>query len=89
MLKAQQKVTPKMRQPNLQTWAKHVRLMREVDGRTHREMCELFQWAKNDVFWSPNCQCPEKLREKWDQLAEKRERSQPAAPARQNFDEVI
>lgn len=89
LLKAQQKVTPKMKLPNLGKWADHIRLMREVDGRTHREICELFQWAKADVFWSPNCQCPAKLREKWDQLAEKRERSVPAAPARQDFAEVL
>lgn len=89
LLKAQQKVTPKMKLPNLGKWADHIRLMREVDGRTHREICELFQWAKADVFWSPNCQCPAKLREKWDQLAEKRERSTPAAPARQDFAEVL
>lgn len=89
LLKAQQKVTPKMKPPNLGKWADHIRLMREVDGRTHREICELFQWAKADVFWSPNCQCPAKLREKWDQLAEKRLRSVPAAPARQDFAEVL
>lgn len=88
LLRAQQKVTPKMKAPNLDKWADHIRLMRTVDGRTHREICELFQWAKADAFWSPNCQGPEKLREKWDQLAEKRERSTPA-PVRQDFAEVL
>jgi predicted transcriptional regulator len=88
LLRAQQKVTPKMKAPNLDKWADHIRLMRTVDGRTHREICELFQWAKADAFWSPNCQSPEKLREKWDQLAEKRERSTPAV-VRQDFAEVL
>jgi hypothetical protein len=88
LLRAQQKVTPKMKAPNLAKWADHIRLMRTVDGRTHREICELFQWAKADAFWSPNCQSPEKLREKWDQLAEKRERAAPAV-VRQDFAEVL
>lgn len=89
LYKVQQKVTPKMRSPNLQRWAEDIRLMREVDRRTHREICELFQWAKSDAFWSPNCQCPAKLREKWDQLTEKRTRGSTQAPPRQTFEDVI
>lgn len=67
--------------PNWETWANDVRLMREVDGRTHREMCELFKFAKADSFWSPNIQSPAKLREKWDVLTELRLKATAAAPA--------
>ncbi|EQB98774.1 phage replication protein [Photorhabdus temperata subsp. temperata M1021] len=42
--------------------------MRECDGRTHREICELFKWANTDSFWYANIQSPRKLREKWDDL---------------------
>lgn len=53
-------------------WANDIRLMRECDGRTHREICELFQWANLDGFWKTNILSPAKLREKWDQLDIKR-----------------
>lgn len=72
------KVNQTAKQPNYDTWANDVRLLREVDGRTHREMCELFQFAKSDSFWSPNIQCPAKLREKWDVLTERRMKATPA-----------
>lgn len=71
------------KQPNWDVWADEVRLMREIDGRTHAEICELFQWAKKDAFWCSNIQSPSKLREKWDQLTERRaqpERHAGSAP---------
>lgn len=68
------------KQPKWDTWANEVRLLREVDGRTHREICELFKFAKTDSFWSPNIQSPAKLREKWDVLTELRMKSAPPAP---------
>lgn len=66
------------KQPNFDVWADEVRLMREIDGRTHAEICALFQWAKRDSFWCANIQSPSKLRDKWDQLTE-----QKARPAKQ------
>lgn len=66
------------KQPNFDVWADEVRLIREIDGRTHSEICELFQWAKRDSFWCANIQSPSKLRDKWDQLTEQR-----ARPAKQ------
>lgn len=60
--------------PNFDVWADEVRLMREIDGRTHAEICAQFQWAKRDSFWCANVQSPAKLREKWDQLTEQRSR---------------
>lgn len=60
------------RQPNLDTWADDVRLLRERDKRSHAEICELFQWAQGDAFWCSNILSPAKLREKWDQLTMKR-----------------
>ena len=66
---------PAAREPSFATWSNDVRLMRERDGRTHREICELFQWAHSDSFWCLNILCPKKLREKWDRLALQRERT--------------
>jgi hypothetical protein len=67
---------PDAKKPNFATWARHIRLMRERDGRTHRQICELFAWAKDDDFWSANIQSPEKLRKQWDTLTEQRMRPQ-------------
>lgn len=62
------------KQPPWDQWANDVRLMRELDGRTHTEICGLFRWAKKDAFWAANVQSPHKLREKWDMLVERRGR---------------
>ncbi|MCK3654255.1 replication protein [Pasteurellaceae bacterium Macca] len=68
-----QNLNPNAKKPSMETWAKDVRLLREVDKRTHREICELFQWANRDSFWQANILSPRKLREKWDQLVMKRQ----------------
>lgn len=60
-------VRPK--EPNWTVWANEVRLMRSLDGRTHRQICELFGRANRDKFWCRNILSPSKLREKWDELA--------------------
>ena len=60
---------PKAKQPNVASWAKDIRLMRERDDRTRREICELFQWAHGHSFWCSNILSPAKLRDQWDRLA--------------------
>lgn len=72
---------PRAKQPNFTNWAAEVRLMRERDGRTHREVCELFQWAHTDSFWRQNILSPTKLREHWDKLTIKRETAMQPKPA--------
>lgn len=69
---------PKFKEPNFKAWANEVRLMRERDGRTHREMCELLHWAHTIPFWRGNILSPAKLREHWDRLTIQRETA--AAP---------
>jgi len=76
---------PKARQPSIAAWAKDIRLMRERDGRTHREICELFQWAHSDSFWHKNVLCPKTLRDKWDRLTLQRG-SVIAAPVRETVE---
>jgi hypothetical protein len=63
------KIKPSTSQPNLTAWANDVRLLREIDKRTHREICELFLWASRDQFWHSNILSPAKLRAKWDTLS--------------------
>ena len=61
-------IAPSARKPNFAGWANDIRLMRERDGRNHRDMCVLFRWACRDNFWSGNVLSPAKLRDKWTQL---------------------
>lgn len=71
------KLNPNTKTPSFDSWANEIRLMRERDGRTHREICGLFQWANQDSFWKTNILSPAKLREKWDQLTVKKNNSKP------------
>lgn len=68
-----EKVKPFPKKPVLAAWANDVRLMRDLDGRSHREICELFQWASKDAFWHTNILSPAKLRAKWDTLSLQRD----------------
>lgn len=81
-------IAPKAKKPNYAAWANEIRLMRERDGKQHREMCELFRWACQDSFWSGNILCPVSLRRKWDQLEIKRNKqlAGTANSASLNFD---
>jgi len=68
-------IDPSARKPAFAGWANDIRLMREKDGRDHHDMCSLFRWASQDSFWCGNVLCPAKLREKWTQLAIKRDKA--------------
>lgn len=74
-------ISPSARKPNLAGWANDIRLMREWDGRTHRDMCVLFRWACHDSFWAGNVISPAKLREKWTQLDINRNKQQTGTTA--------
>ncbi|ANJ99057.1 helix-turn-helix domain-containing protein [Serratia plymuthica] len=57
------------KEPNWAGWANEIRLMRSQDGRTHKQICELFAKANRDPFWCKIILSPSNLREKWDGLA--------------------
>ncbi|OAT56765.1 primosomal protein I [Obesumbacterium proteus ATCC 12841] len=57
------------KEPNWADWANVVRLMRQQDNRTHKEICELFLWANRDSFWCSNILSPAALRKKWGTLS--------------------
>ncbi len=80
------KLNPEFKVKSMDSWANCVRLMRERDGRTHRDICELFQWANQDPFWSLNILSPSSLREKWIQLSIKKQASE-RKPHRTTFQE--
>lgn len=58
----------KPREPSWAAWANDVRLMCSQDGRTHRQICQMFRRVQGDPFWCRNILSPSKLREKWDDL---------------------
>ncbi len=60
-------VRPK--EPNWTAWANEIRLMCVQDGRTHKQICEMYSRVSRDPFWCRNVLSPSKLREKWDELS--------------------
>lgn len=54
---------------NLKNWHDSIRLMVQQDNRTIKEIWELWQWIRQDSFWSKNILSTDKLREKFDQLS--------------------
>ncbi|WP_231040269.1 replication protein 15 [Proteus terrae] len=54
--------------PNFTEWANDIRLMSTIDGRSHKEICQLYKRITQDDFWKKNIQCPQKLREQWDNV---------------------
>lgn len=68
MFKRVQSVIAKAREPNFNKWADVIRLMRDHDGHTYKDIWDVFQWANKDSFWSLNIRSPGKLRDKFPQL---------------------
>jgi hypothetical protein len=61
--------------PNLEKWADTIRLMRERDKLTIKEIRDVFDWANNDDFWQTNILCPATLRKQFPKLTAKRNKS--------------
>jgi uncharacterized protein YdaU (DUF1376 family) len=76
-----QKLDPTAKDPNWASWANDIRLMREIDGRDHQAIHEMFDWANRHHFWCRNILSPGKLREKWGTLAVQKNGPDRSAPA--------
>lgn len=72
MFRRVQLITPTALEPNWAQWANVIRLMRELDGRSHSDICALYDWVSRDTFWCTNILSPAKLRQQWDRLMAKR-----------------
>ena len=59
---------PTFKEPDIESWANHVRLMRERDDRTYQKIEYIINWAQSNEFWKPNIMSTKKLREKFDTL---------------------
>ena len=81
------KLNPSFKEPIIESWANDIRLMRERDNRTHKDICELFKWTNQDKFWSVNILSPSKLRDKWDQLSMKRDAAKTMPTRKETFQE--
>lgn len=55
---------PSFKQPNMNAWADHIRLMIERDGRTVEQIKYLIEWSQANPFWKSNILSTKKLREK-------------------------
>jgi len=66
------KLNPEHEVKNIESWANDVRLMIEQDKRTHREICELYDWISKDTFERTVVLSTSKLRERWSDLTFKR-----------------
>ncbi len=58
-----------------------VRLMRQIDNRSHRDICGMYDWASKDSFWHRNILSPDALRKQWDKLT--MQRSAPGSGCRE------
>ncbi|RNC98256.1 hypothetical protein [Lysinibacillus halotolerans] len=77
---------PSFKEPNLQTWSDHIRLMMERDGRTVEQIKYLIEWSQNNSFWKSNILSTKKLREKATTLIRqiKAEKERESAPKKHN-----
>lgn len=72
-------VSPTADPPTWYAWANDIRLMRAALKTTHREICEVFEWANADAFWQTNVLSPAKLRKQWQTLVAQRSQGRGAA----------
>lgn len=63
-----QKNNPNAKQPNFQTWAKHIDLMIRIDKRPIAGIEGAIKWCQQNDFWHKVVLSTEKLRSKYDQL---------------------
>jgi hypothetical protein len=67
--------SPTHKEPNLQTWAKHIDYMIRIDKRDADEIKNIIKWCQEDnhpdgngFCWARNILSTEKLRKQYDQL---------------------
>lgn len=72
-------VYPGQPEPDIEKWANTIRLIRERDKHTHKEIAEVFTWANQHDFWGAQIRSPSKLREKWHTLQSQRQRDNEAS----------
>lgn len=59
---------PNAKEPNYQSWAKHIDLMIRKDNRQPSEIETIIDWCQQDSFWYTNILSTDKLRKQFDRL---------------------
>lgn len=67
-------ISPSAHEPNWVAWCDDLRKLREIDLRTHRDVCELFDFANKHHFWNSNVLSPVKLRQQWTRLVAEKQK---------------
>ncbi len=65
-------INPICKSPDMTAWSNTVRLMRQIDNRSHQDICAMYDWASKDSFWHRNILSPDALRKQWDKLTMQR-----------------
>lgn len=68
LFKFMEKNNPKVKKPNLESWANTFRLMMERDDREGKEIQQMIVWCQNHHFWYKNILSANKLRQQYDRL---------------------
>ena len=79
-------INPTCKAPDMTSWSNTVRLMRQIDNRSHQDICALYDWASKHHFWQTNILSPESLRKKWDKLTMQRNAGAEQRAAKQELD---
>jgi hypothetical protein len=73
-------VGSKQKEPNFESWANSIRLIRERDEHSIEEIRSLIDVAHDNSFWRTNILSPDKLRAQWLRLSLLKGQQQPAKP---------
>jgi len=76
-------LNPNIKIPNFESWANDIRLIREADGRSYKEIAAVFTWANKHSFWCSNILSPKALRRQFDRLVIQM-KSEPSASKKLN-----
>ncbi|WP_116339145.1 replication protein [Enterobacter cloacae] len=79
-------INPTCKAPDMTSWSNTVRLMRQIDNRSHQDICALYDWASKHHFWQTNILSPESLRKQWDKLTMQRNAGGEQRAAKQGLD---
>jgi hypothetical protein len=58
----------KFKQPDLQSWSKHIDLLIRIDNRTVEEIIKVIKFSQEDAFWRCNILSTAKLRKQFSKL---------------------
>ncbi len=79
-------INPTCKAPDMTSWSNTVRLMRQIDNRSHQDICALYDWASKHHFWQTNILSPESLRKQWDKLTMQRNAGSEQRAAKPDLD---